>query len=212
MGRGTGATAASTAFPGSVTTGFWKEPTTRPIRRENQHRTMAYVELHARSAFSFLRGASSPEQLARQCAEAGLPAWRSATATACTARRGSSPPPASTAFAPIVGAELTMEDDTVLPVLVETARATGTCADSSRGPSCAAPRPNTPCAGTNWRSLPKGLVCLTGDEEGPLFRALALRRSGRRARGAAPPARHLRGPAPVRGSAAPPLARSRIAS
>ena len=35
---------------------------------------MAYVELHARSAFSFLRGASSPEQLARQCAEAGLAA------------------------------------------------------------------------------------------------------------------------------------------
>src|ERR1700689_4348251 len=33
-----------------------------------------YVELHARSAFSFLEGASSPEELARMCAEHNMPA------------------------------------------------------------------------------------------------------------------------------------------
>src|SRR5262245_27193158 len=33
-----------------------------------------YVELHARSAFSFLRGASFPEHLAEQAAELELPA------------------------------------------------------------------------------------------------------------------------------------------
>ena len=33
-----------------------------------------YVELHARSAFSFLEGASLPETLARMCAERGMPA------------------------------------------------------------------------------------------------------------------------------------------
>ncbi|MDE3168778.1 MAG: error-prone DNA polymerase [Acidobacteriota bacterium] len=33
-----------------------------------------YVELHARSAFSFLEGASAPEELAEACAEHGMPA------------------------------------------------------------------------------------------------------------------------------------------
>src|SRR3954463_2127809 len=33
-----------------------------------------YVELHARSAFSFLEGASSPEEMAAVCAELGMPA------------------------------------------------------------------------------------------------------------------------------------------
>ena len=32
---------------------------------------MSYVELHANSAFSFLRGASFPEQLAQVAAESG---------------------------------------------------------------------------------------------------------------------------------------------
>ena len=33
-----------------------------------------YTELHARSAFSFLEGASVPEELASVCAERGMPA------------------------------------------------------------------------------------------------------------------------------------------
>jgi error-prone DNA polymerase len=35
---------------------------------------MGYVELHARSAFSFLRGASQPEHLAETAIKQGLPA------------------------------------------------------------------------------------------------------------------------------------------
>jgi error-prone DNA polymerase len=35
---------------------------------------MNYVELHCRSAFSFLEGASVPEEMASACAEAGMPA------------------------------------------------------------------------------------------------------------------------------------------
>lgn len=35
---------------------------------------MPYVELHARSAFSFLEGASSPEALISACAELRMPA------------------------------------------------------------------------------------------------------------------------------------------
>src|SRR2546423_7277250 len=33
-----------------------------------------YIELHARSAFSFLRGASTPEELIAVCAELNMPA------------------------------------------------------------------------------------------------------------------------------------------
>ena len=36
--------------------------------------TDSYVELHARTAFSFLRGASQPEHLAEEAARLGLPA------------------------------------------------------------------------------------------------------------------------------------------
>jgi len=35
---------------------------------------MAYIELHARSAFSFLEGASVPEELASRCADYEMPA------------------------------------------------------------------------------------------------------------------------------------------
>src|ERR1700730_10022569 len=35
---------------------------------------LMYIELHARSAFSFLEGASLPEELAGMCAEYGMPA------------------------------------------------------------------------------------------------------------------------------------------
>src|SRR6476619_3346304 len=38
------------------------------------HRTPQYVELHARSAFSFLRGAATPEELMAVCAELKMPA------------------------------------------------------------------------------------------------------------------------------------------
>src|SRR5436190_15460101 len=82
-------------------------------------RLMTYVELHARSAFSFLRGGSSPEQIAERAAELQIPA------VALCDRDGVYGAPRFFAHAresglrPIVGAELTMEDQTVLPVLVQ---------------------------------------------------------------------------------------------
>src|ERR1044072_6091986 len=36
--------------------------------------TEQYIELHARSAFSFLRGAATPEELVAVCAELNMPA------------------------------------------------------------------------------------------------------------------------------------------
>ena len=80
---------------------------------------MNYVELHARSAFSFLRAASTPEQFAEKAAALDLPA------IALCDRDGVYGAPRlfgrgrEQGVRAIVGAELTMEDQTVLPVLVQ---------------------------------------------------------------------------------------------
>src|SRR5439155_23174910 len=74
----------------------------------------------------------------------------------------------------IIGSELTMEDGSILPVLVESRRGyqnlcrliTRAQLRSAKGQSA-----------VRWDELPEfaeGLVALTGDEEGPLQRALAL--------------------------------------
>src|SRR5690349_12105932 len=79
---------------------------------------MEYVELHARSACSFLRGASDPEALAVRAAQLGLPA------VAVCDREGVYGAPRFLKAAqeqkvrPIVGAELAMEDGSVVPILV----------------------------------------------------------------------------------------------
>ena len=81
-----------------------------------------YVELHARSAFNFLRGASFPEQMAEVAAKLGL------KALALHDRDGVYGAPRFYAEArthglrSIIGCELTMEDGWVLPVLVESRR------------------------------------------------------------------------------------------
>ena len=131
-----------------------------------------YVELHARSAFSFLRGASEPEQLARQAAALGLPA------IALCDRDGVYGAPRLFAAAKehgvraIVGAELTLTDGTVLPVLVE--NRTG-YQNLCRLITRAKLRGTKTEAPVRWDDLPEfaeGLVCLTGDEEGALRQAL----------------------------------------
>lgn len=79
----------------------------------------AYAELHARSAFSFLRGGSLPEDVYRAACDAGLPA------VALLDRDGVYGAPRFYAAAqenafpvqPRVGAEITMEDGTVVPLL-----------------------------------------------------------------------------------------------
>src|SRR5438477_3318990 len=81
--------------------------------------TMSYVELHACSGFSFLRGGSFPEQLAETAAELEMPAMAlldhngvyGAQRFSVTAREHN--------VRPIVGCELSIDDGSVLPVLVE---------------------------------------------------------------------------------------------
>lgn len=130
---------------------------------------MNYVELHARSAFSFLRGASQPEDLVETAASLKLPG------IALCDRDGVYGIPRAHAkskeyekFNAHVGAELTMEGGHVLPVLVK--NRTG-YQNLCRLITEAKLRGTKTESFVRWNELPiysEGLLALTGDEEGPL--------------------------------------------
>lgn len=148
-----------------------------------------YVELHARSAFSFLRGSSDPEALVQRAVELQLPA------IALLDRDGVSGAPRLFNLARAngvrarVGAELTMEDGTVVPLLVATragyqnlcqliteAKLTPRATDLAPADLLPEVDPRDrkrPCFAT-WAELARysaGLIALTGDEAGPVRRA-----------------------------------------
>src|SRR5438128_11901410 len=80
---------------------------------------MSYVELHSCSAFSFLRGGSFPEQLAHTAAELEMPAMALLDRNGVYGAQRFSVAAREQNVRPIIGAELSMEDGGVLPVLVE---------------------------------------------------------------------------------------------
>ncbi|HTD64910.1 MAG TPA: error-prone DNA polymerase [Candidatus Limnocylindria bacterium] len=133
---------------------------------------MSYVELHCRSAFSFLRGASFPEQLAEMAAAKQLSAvalcdrdgvYGSAVFANCAKENG---------IRPIIGAELTLEDETVLPVLVASRRG---YQNLSRLLTRAHLRAEKGKPRVRWDEFPEfaeGLVALTGGGEGALVRRI----------------------------------------
>jgi len=81
--------------------------------------TMSYVELHACSAFSFLRGGSFPEQLAETAAEMKMPAMALLDGNGVYGAQRFSVAARERKVRPIVGCELSIDDGSVLPVLVE---------------------------------------------------------------------------------------------
>ncbi len=132
----------------------------------------AYIELHACSAFSFLRGGSLPEQLATQAVQLGLPAL------AVCDRMGLYGAPrfcgaaAEAGLRPIYGAELAMEDGSVLPVLVQSRTGYQNLCQLLSQSHLRAPKGE---GVVRWDELPEfadGLIALTGDDDGPLITAL----------------------------------------
>src|SRR5213075_2058564 len=80
---------------------------------------MSYIELHACSAFSFLRGGSFPEQLAEVALELEMPAIALLDRNGVYGAQRFSVAAREHNVRPIIGCELSMEDGAVLPVLVE---------------------------------------------------------------------------------------------
>jgi error-prone DNA polymerase len=133
-----------------------------------------YVELHARSAFSFLRGSSSPEHLAFTAADQHLPAL------ALCDRDGVFGAPRFYAAArecgirPIVGSELTIEDGSVLPVLVQSRNGYQNLCRLLSRTRLRSPKNESSIGWSELSEFKEGLICLTGDEEGPLHQALRV--------------------------------------
>src|SRR6476619_1749671 len=121
----------------------------------------SYVELHAHSAYSFLDGASQPEELAARAAELGY------TAFALTDHDGVY---GSLEFAhaaktfgvrPITGAEVTLEGGCHVTVLVETPRGYGNlCRLLTQAHTGDRLAPALPVDALIERN--EGLVCLSG--------------------------------------------------
>lgn len=136
---------------------------------------MAYVELHARSAFSFLRGASQPEHLAEVAHKNGLPAM------ALCDRNGVYGAPRFYAQAneiglrPLVGSELTLEDGSVLPVLVMNRLGYQNMCRMITRAQLRAPKGESRIRWEELEEFHEGLIALTGDEEGALHGAVLRR-------------------------------------
>ena len=75
--------------------------------------------MHCCSAFSFLRGGSFPEQLAEVAAELEMPAMALLDRNGVYGAQRFSVAAREHGIRPIIGAELSMEDGSILPVLVE---------------------------------------------------------------------------------------------
>jgi error-prone DNA polymerase len=136
-----------------------------------------FVELHARSAFSFLEAAALPEELAERAAALEQPAL------ALLDRDGLYGAPrfyrAATRVGinPLVGAEVTLADGGRLPLLVESPEGYQNLCRLLTKIKMRASTKNTGAATLEEiAEHAVGLVCLTGGEDGPV--ALALEAGG----------------------------------
>jgi error-prone DNA polymerase len=133
---------------------------------------MQYVELHARSAFSFLEGASLPERLVEVCANLDMPAM------ALLDRNGVyGSPRFHLAAQPSkikahVGAEITLAEGNC-PVLVKSREGyQNICRLITTAKLRAGKKKEATSSLRELGAYAEGLVCLTGDEKGPLAQAL----------------------------------------
>jgi len=113
-----------------------------------------YTELHLRSAYSFLRGASLPEQLLDRAAELEMPAMALCDRNGLYGSPRFSSAARERGVRPITGCELTMADGAILPVLVENESAIETFALSFPGRICALPKASFRSDGKSWPARP----------------------------------------------------------
>jgi error-prone DNA polymerase len=135
-----------------------------------------YIELHARSAFSFLEGASLPEGLISRSAELNIPAValldRDSVSGAVRFHKAAS----KMGLRALVGVEITAKEGFRYPLLAESRKGyQNLCRLLTKIKLREANGNQDKAAATaeDLAEFAEGLVCLTGGEEGPL--AFALR-------------------------------------
>src|SRR5262245_9935430 len=135
-----------------------------------------FTELHAQSAFSFLEGAELPETLVAEAARLDM------HALALVDRDGLYGAPrfhrAATAagLTPIIGSEVTLDDGSRLPLLVEDRTGYRNLSRLLTRMKLGAPKGRAALALADLERHVEGLVCLTGGANGPLARLVGAGR------------------------------------
>ncbi|MEQ1843443.1 MAG: PHP domain-containing protein, partial [Verrucomicrobiales bacterium] len=137
-----------------------------------------YHELHARSAFSFLRGASAPETLADRAGECGLPGVAVCDRDGFYGSVRFHQRARENGFRALVGTELTMTDGSVLPVLIKTRAAYRTVSRLLTRAQLRSAKGNCSLEWSELTEVADDIAVLSGDGEGPLERG--WREDGRR--------------------------------
>ncbi len=131
-----------------------------------------YVELHARSAFSFLEGASLPEDLASRAADFGHPALAITDAHGVYGSPRFHLAAKKLGIRALIGAEVNSEDRCRYTLLCESRQGyQNLCRLITRTKfrEGRAGKPENPFATQDdFAEYAQGLVCLTGGDEGPL--------------------------------------------
>jgi error-prone DNA polymerase len=134
---------------------------------------LSYVELHVRSAFSFLEGASAPEELAAVCADYQMPAM------ALLDRDGVYGSPRfhlamdKTSLRAHIGAEVTSSEGWRYALLAESREGYQNLCRLITQMKLRAKKGEGHVVHEEVAEKAQGLVCLTGGDEGPLAHALA---------------------------------------
>jgi error-prone DNA polymerase len=127
-----------------------------------------YIELHAHSNFSFLDGASRTEELVHQAASLGMPALAvtdhdglyNASAFFQAAKKAG--------IKPIIGAELTLEGDHHLTLLVENDKGYANLSRLITKAHLAGTKGNPVLATAELPGNTEGLICLSGCRKGEI--------------------------------------------
>ena len=131
-----------------------------------------YIELHARSAFSVLQGASLPEDLATICARHDSPAMAMLDIDNVSGAPRFYLAAKKLGLKAHMGAEITAEDGTRYPLLVESRTGYQNLCRLITAMKLRAPKGEAKASEDELRRYSQGLVCLTGGEDGPLAAAL----------------------------------------
>jgi error-prone DNA polymerase len=134
-----------------------------------------YVELHARSAFSFLEGASLPEVLVAQAADFEMPAMALLDRDSVSGAVRFHNEAGKRGMRALIGAEIAAVEGFRYPLLAETREGYRNICRLLTKIKLREASGNQHKAAATWQEVAEhsaGLVCLTGGDEGPLEWAL----------------------------------------